>query len=92
VIPSTPESEVICLRILNNDADTALKSITLYLTLSELNELQDSLNSILNCPTFCNHEHIDDDEFTHEVTVTVYDEDHLHGFDHRSVQLIREDK
>lgn len=79
------------MRILDNDFDKALKNITLYVTLSEAKELCDDLQSLINDFSSTNHVHVNDVEYTHEITVAVYDENDFDGFNQRSKQLIQED-
>jgi predicted hydrolase (HD superfamily) len=63
----------------------------LLLTLSEAEELRDDLDSLINKQKM-HHAHVNDSEYNHEITVAIYDEKNLTGFDERATQLILTDK
>jgi len=75
------------MRILNEVSNQPLKNVTLYLTLAEARELQDSLAEIIKIKENY-HAHISSDDYQKEITVCVYDEKKLNGFDERSKKLI----
>lgn len=79
------------MRILNEDNDNPLNAIILYLTKSEALQLRDFLEQILADP-IGRHEHISSDDYSKEVTICIYDTDHLDQFNERSRQLILEDR
>jgi hypothetical protein len=78
------------MRILDQDHDRSLKAVTIYLTNSEAAELRDALEQIQADPVG-RHEHTSSGDYTKEVTVCIYDPDHLAQFDERSKKLILED-
>ena len=78
------------MRILDQDNDRSVNAVTLYLTKSEAAELRDSLEYILEDPVG-RHEHTSSNDYAKEVTVCIYDPDHLTNFDERSKRLILED-
>lgn len=78
------------MRILNNDTNVPLESITIYLKKDEAIELMMTLEDLLNSEKNAEHSHVNDLEYTHEITVTIYDDDNLNGFDQRSKKLIQE--
>lgn len=80
------------MRIYDESGDKALRQVILYLTKDEAEDLLSALEQMVKDPSTHSHEHIDDREYAHEITVAVYDESNLRGFDARSVRLIREDK
>jgi hypothetical protein len=81
------------MRILDVDNEKSLKNIILYLTLSEAKEMNNDLSNLIkNVGKPMQHEHINDEEYEHEVTLTIYDENDLAGFDEISRKVIREDK
>jgi hypothetical protein len=80
------------LRILDVENDKALNDVTLYLTISEAKELLGDLQDLINKFGRNEHAHINDTEFNHELTLVLYDEQNLVGFDERSKKLIKEDK
>jgi hypothetical protein len=75
------------MRILVHDTDSPARKITLYLTRLEGQELADSLSAMLErgMPT---HEHVNDQEYRHEVTVCLYDDQSVGTLDERSQQVI----
>ena len=79
------------MRILDNDSNKALKNITLYITISEAKNLNDDLQSLINDFSSNNHVHVNDGDYTHEITVAVYDDNDFDGFNQRSKLLIEED-
>jgi len=78
------------MRILDNKNDKGINSVTLYLKLSEATELLDDLQRLIQNNSNDDHAHINDDDFNHEVTVVLYDESNLKGFNERSKRLILE--
>lgn len=80
------------MRIYDQSGDKALHEVILFLTMPEAKELLDALEQMVEDPSKHHHEHIDDREYAHEITVAIYDEGNLRGFDARSIRLIREDK
>ena len=78
------------MRILDNKNDKEINSVTLYLKLSEATELLDDLQRLIQNNSNDDHAHINDDDFNHEVTVVLYDESNLKGFNERSKRLILE--
>lgn len=82
------------MRIYNEDTDKKINKVILYLTPDEAQELKDSLELIINNNEKYHHEHIPDraDDFKREITVCIYREDDLSGFDERSKKLILNDE
>lgn len=81
------------MRILDTDTDKTLNNILLMLTPAEAKELRDSLDDILATPKNKHrHEHIDNIEYTKELTVEIYYSDDVSGYAQRIQQLIREDR
>ncbi len=80
------------MRILGLDTDNKLDNVILYLTLTEAKELRDSLNDIIMGPQTRHHRHISSEDYQKEITVCIYDETNLEGFDERSKKLILKDK
>lgn len=79
------------MRILNQDKDETIKDIIICLTIDEAKELRDSLNLIIKDKSISRHEHIDDIDCLHEITITLYDENNLSGFNPRIVKMIKND-
>jgi len=79
------------MRILDGTSDNALTDVYIYLTIEEAKEMLDSLAALLEKPDN-NHTHIDDNEYKHEITISIYTEDNIKYFNKRSQKLILEDK
>lgn len=78
------------MRILDDDTDKSIESVTLLLTIAEAKELLDSLEQMIANPTKHQHAHVPDGEFKREVTVALYEEGKTDGFDARTKRLIRD--
>ena len=79
------------MRILDTNADAAVKNIILYLKAEEAKELYDSIGILLKENDFNHHAHIDDASFEHEITLVLYDEQHMGSLNERSKKIIVED-
>ena len=79
------------MRILNNDKDEKINGITIYLTRSEAQELQDSMRDLLDNANH-QHSHVPSEDYQKEVTICIYDVQDLQRFDERSKKLILEDE
>jgi len=78
------------MRILDDHASKALERVTVYLTISEAAEMRDSLQALLSSPPG-RHEHVPSDDYRKELTICIYDQGALVGFDDRSRRLILDD-
>lgn len=76
------------MRILDSEHDKALKNVILYLRLEEAKELMDDLARLIETKNLKDHAHINDQEYKHELTVLIYDENNLSSLDERSKRLI----
>ncbi|WP_047153642.1 hypothetical protein [Aneurinibacillus tyrosinisolvens] len=79
------------MRLLDNDTSKSLRNVILYLKLEEANELKADLERLIDSFGNNEHVHINDLNFNHEITVVLYNESNLKGFDERSIKLIKED-
>jgi hypothetical protein len=79
------------MRILDGDHDRPLGQITLYLTVEEARSLQGQLGDLISKPQL-HHVHIEDDTFTKEATIAIYEPSNLSRFDERSRKLIEKDQ
>jgi len=79
------------LRILDDLADKKLDSVSLFLTREEAAQLQALLNQLIDNPKL-QHSHLSSMDYQKEVTVCLYDEQHLEGLHQRVKKLIKEDK
>ena len=76
------------MRIFDADTDKTLKDVTLYLKYEEAKELYDSIGSLLEKKSFDEHEHINDATYEREITVLLYDEQHVESLNERSKKII----
>ena len=79
------------MRILDSDHDRALKHITLFLTPEEAKSLHEQLGDLIANPHL-HHVHVEDDSFTKETTIAIYEASTLSHFDERSRRLIENDE
>jgi hypothetical protein len=80
------------MRLLDQRSEKSLQSVTVYLTKDEAEELRDSVIGLLNEPPFHAHNHIYSKDYKKELTICIYNEDDLAGFDERSKRLIVSDE
>lgn len=81
------------MRILNQDIDKSLKKILIILTPSEAAELRDDLEELLQENKKNQHIHINDMEYTHEISIAIYrNGESLNQFDERTQNLITMDE
>lgn len=78
------------MRIYDQDKDETISNVMLCLTKGEAIELRDSLNNILK--TNNGHEHISDEEYSHELTIFIYDMKNAGSYDDRVRKVIIDDK
>ena len=74
------------MRILANDE--VASGVTLYLTPAEARELVGALEQVIADPVRHHHEHVPDETYQQEITVTVYVPENLDQYDARSRRLI----
>ena len=80
------------MRIYDETSDRTLERIYLCLTREEAEELRDSLAQMLCARTDATHTHVNDADFSHEITACLYDTASISGFDDRFQKVIREDR
>lgn len=78
------------MRILDDESDKKLDTVTLFLTKEEILQLRSDLDHLIAKPKL-NHTHLSSEDYKKEITVCVYDEEDLEGFHPRSIKLIKED-
>ena len=78
------------MRILDDQNNKKLDRVGLYLTRDEAIQLKGYLEQLLSDPDM-HHAHLSSDDYQKDVTVSIYDQTNLRGFDDRSKKLIRED-
>jgi hypothetical protein len=79
------------MRILNDNEDKRISEATIYLTENEAKQLLDFLKALIEDRDM-HHFHIDSEDFKDRLTITIYDDKDLKGFDERSKKLILEGK
>lgn len=81
------------MRIYDEDNENVIKNVSIFLTIDEAKEMSDSLDGLLKAyKNNADHTHINDETYQHEITISLYDEANLKGFNERAKKLIREDK
>lgn len=80
------------MRVLDLVEDRAVKNVVLYLKKDEAKELYDSLGSLLSSDKPGDHQHVDDENFSHEITVVIYGDGREDMLNERSRLLIVEDR
>jgi hypothetical protein len=81
------------MRIYDEDDDKALENVSLFLTVEEAKEMIDTLEGlILQAKNTATHAHLNDGDYEHEITVTIYDENKLDGLHERIKKLIIENR
>jgi hypothetical protein len=81
------------MRIYDDDSDKAVSNVTLLLTLNEAEELKDKLEGLIrDYAKKSHHEHVNDNDYKHEITVAIYNTDGISDFNPRIRQLILDDK
>lgn len=78
------------MRILNEESDKPIKSVSIFLTPEEAKELRDALSQLLDRPDN-NHIHVSDPTFEREITVAVYTADNLEYFTERVRRLVEKE-
>ncbi|MGE4273544.1 MAG: hypothetical protein AB7E31_11825 [Desulfitobacterium sp.] len=79
------------MRILNQDENKSIKNVLLMLTDEEAAELRDDLDRLLSKKVSNDHSHINNLEYTHELSIALYDANNIEEFDERTKKLILHD-
>lgn len=79
------------MRILDNDSNKKIDDITLYLKKRELIQLRSYIDQLLEDPQL-QHSHLSSSDYQKEITLCIYDEENLEGFNERSKKLILDDE
>lgn len=79
------------MRILDDESDKKLDTVSIFLTQEEAVQLRGYLNQLLDNPKL-QHSHLSSSDYQKEITLCLYDEKNLENFNQRSIKLIREDK
>jgi hypothetical protein len=81
------------MRIFDEDNQNVINNVSIFLTIDEAKEMLDSLDGLLKAyKNDADHTHINDETYQHEITLSLYDETNLKGFNERAKKIIKEDK
>lgn len=81
------------MRIYDKKDDKTMRNIALFLTFEEMSELRDSIQSMLDGRMFGSHEHIDDSNYEHEITIAMYKENERNSdFSERANRVLIDDE
>jgi hypothetical protein len=79
-------------RILDNKAELSMKNISIFLTKAEASELLDTIEELIkNSDKDGYHLHLNDEEYSHEVTFSIYSEKNIKSYNARTQRLLIED-
>lgn len=73
---------------LNQENGQAINDILLLMTYQEACEIRDDLERLISSEKLNDHSHISDVEFKHELTLSIYNEKDLDGYQDNIKKLI----
>jgi hypothetical protein len=79
------------MRILNDKSDMKLNTVSLFLTKTETLHLIGYLEQLVDNKS-SDHSHLMSEDFKKEITVCVYDPEHIENFHPRIQKLIKSDE
>ena len=79
------------MRILDDESDKKLDTISIFLTREEAIQLRGYLNQLIDNPKL-QHSHLSSTDYQKEISICLYDENDLTKLNKRSMKLIKEDK
>jgi hypothetical protein len=79
------------MRILDQIDDKSLKDVLLLLTPDEAKELRDELERLILNKKVNDHGHINDINYSKEITISLYQDNLIGGFNKRIQKLITDD-
>lgn len=80
------------MRILNNDNQLSIKNISVFLTNEEAQELRDTIEQLIeNSDKGSYHLHLNDKDFKHEITFSVYSDKDVSLYNARTQRLLIDD-
>jgi hypothetical protein len=87
----------VLMRILDDDRDSVINSVTLMLTGNEAMSLRNSIDKILAHGNRGDLQYVDDDEFKHQIAIAIYENKpgsphYFDQFSERTQKLILEDR
>lgn len=78
------------MRFLNQENGQSMNDILLLMTYQEACEIRDDLEKLILSKKVNDHSHISDAEYRHELTLSIYDEKNLEGYQDNIKKLILE--
>jgi hypothetical protein len=79
------------MRIYDEDNQKVINNVSIFLTVDEAQEIWDSLEDLLNkFQNDADHAHINDADYSHEITFCLYNENNLNSFNTRAKKIIRD--
>lgn len=78
------------MRFINQENGQSMKNILLLMTYQEACEIRDDLERLIVSKNMNDHSHINDAEFKQELTLSIYDESYLEGYQDDIKKLIQE--
>lgn len=80
------------MRFLNQENGQSMNDILLLMTYQEACEIRDDLERLISSGKLNDHSHINDAEFKHELTLSIYNENDLDGYQENIRKLILDQK
>jgi hypothetical protein len=72
------------MRIFDEDNENAINDVSIFLTIDEAKKMLGTLDGLLKpFKNAADHSHINDETYQHEITISLYDEKNLNGFNER---------
>lgn len=68
------------MRFINQENGQPISDMLLLMTYQEACEIRDDLERLISSDKLNEHSHVNDAEFRHELTLSIYDEGHLDGY------------
>lgn len=80
------------MRFLNQENGQSMNDILVLMTYQEACEIRDDLERLILSNKMNDHSHITDAEFKHELTLSIYNENELDGYQEKIKKLILDQK
>lgn len=77
------------MRIHDIQNDTVTNNLILFLTEKEATQLIGALEQVLDDDSPGNHAHVNDKQYTHEITITIPRPGKLNEYDNRSQEILQ---
>ncbi|TKG92988.1 hypothetical protein EYV94_18630 [Puteibacter caeruleilacunae] len=80
------------MRLFDQEKETLINDLLILLTIDEALELKCELERLIQQQKTDDHGHINNEDYTKEITVSVYDPNNIDNFSRRIKNLIIDDK